>query len=148
LARAPHDAGGLGDRGAHGHPGVQRGEWILEDHLHAAVQPRDVSGAPAPRRDPVEQDFSAGNRDEPDDRPGEARLAGTGLADETDDRLLRHREIDAVDRHKRRLAAPEPNGQASCLERGHASVSSRTDSAAGADPCCGRTEFGCQQATR
>ena len=146
--RAPPGAGGLGDRCTHGHPRVERGEWILEDHLHAAVQPGDVSGAPAPRRDAVEQDLSTRERDEPDDRPGESRLPRSGLADETDDRLLRHREVDALDRSECRLAAAEPDGQTTRLERGHASASSRMDSASRANPCSGVTEFGCQQATR
>ena len=53
--RAPTSSGGFGERRAHAHPRVERGERILEDHLHAAVRARDVSAAPAAQRDAVEQ---------------------------------------------------------------------------------------------
>ena len=146
--RAPPGAGGLGDRRAHGHAGIERGERVLEDHLHPPLQPADVAGAPVPRRDPVEQHLPAGDRDEPDDRLGEGGLARAGLPDQTDDRLLRHGEVGAVDRDQCRVPAPETDGQTTGLERGHASASSRMDSSRQADPSCGTTEFGCQQATR
>ncbi len=146
--RAPASPGGFGDRRAHGHPRVERGEWILEDHLHAAVQPRDVSAASAAHRDAVEQHLTTGDRDKPHDRLGEGRLARAGLADKAHDRLLGHRQVNTVNRHECRVAAPEADGQVSCLECGHASASSGTDSSFRPDPSGGVAAFGCQQATR
>ena len=99
-------------------------------------------------RGAVEQHLAAGDRSESYKRPRERRLARAGLADEADDRLFRHREVDGVDGDERRVATAEPNGQVSGLERGHATASSRTDSLLRPDPDGGVAAFGCQQATR
>ena len=92
--RAPPGAGGLGDRRAHGHPRVERGEWILEDHLHAAIQARRRVRCALPRRGAVEQA-------PPHRRSGRARRS-PGQASTCPSRTRRR---------DRRSSAPAPRGR-------------------------------------
>ena len=70
----------LGDDAGDGHPGVQRGVGVLEDHLHFA--PPGLNGLFVQRRDvgaPVE-DLPPGGPVQPHQRPPDGGLAAAGFA--------------------------------------------------------------------
>src|SRR5205085_1608775 len=78
-------------------PRVERGERILEDHLHAPPQGSEL--AFAERRDvaAVEDDSAAGRPVEPQDRAADGRLPATRLADEAERLAAADRQRHVVD---------------------------------------------------
>ena len=65
----------LGDDPAGGHPRVEAGVRVLEDHLHPAPQAAQVRALELGDVLAVEEDPAAGRRVEPDDRPSGRALA-------------------------------------------------------------------------
>ena len=86
----------LANDGGHSHARVERGDWILENHLNAATQiaePRTASAQPilAPKLD--------GTRirlDEAQEHSRERGLATSGFADDTQRFAARERECHAI----------------------------------------------------
>ena len=78
-------------------PRVERGERVLEDHLHAPAQRPQLRLAE--RRDvlPVELDAPGGRLVQADDRPPDRRLPAARLADEPERLAALDRQRDAVD---------------------------------------------------
>ena len=77
--------------------GVERGERVLQHHLHLA---RVAPAAVVAGRDraAAEQQLAGGRLDQPGQQPGQRRLARSALADHGGDLRLGQRERDVLDR--------------------------------------------------
>ena len=104
---APVDVDGLGDDVRHLHAWAQRGEGVLEDHLHAPAQAAHLGGREVAKRGAVEDHLAAGGADEAEDRARERALPAAALADEPDGLAAGDVERYAVDRPQRTHLAPD-----------------------------------------
>ena len=77
---------------------VQRGERILEDHLHAPPERTHIPFAELRDVLPVEDDATAGRVVEAQDRSADGRLPAAGLAHEPERLAALDRQRDAVHR--------------------------------------------------
>src|SRR6218665_432025 len=80
----------LKDRRTHRHPWIQRGVWILENHLDATPERAQVAALGcanilAPEKDPSRVRFH-----QTDDAPGERALSAAGTARQAQDFALRN----------------------------------------------------------
>ena len=83
---------------ADGHPRVEAGVRVLEDHLHPARAAAQLAcRSSAVEVLPSNSDPPAGRLVQPDDRPAGRALAAAGLADEPERLAAAQRERDAVD---------------------------------------------------
>src|SRR6266576_7272709 len=74
----------LADDPADAVPGVERGERVLEDHLHAPPQGPQLLLVQLGDVLAVEDDAAVRRLVEPQNRPADRRLAAAGLADQPD----------------------------------------------------------------
>src|SRR5436305_1414965 len=86
----------LGDDGAHGLAGVQRGVRILEDHLDLAMQRLQRSSLSVRDVLPLEQDAAGGRLEQPDEEPRGGALAAARLTNYPQRLSLPDREGHAV----------------------------------------------------
>ena len=77
---------------------VERGERVLEDHLHPPTQRAEVALAQPRDVLPVEEDPAVGGLVQAQDRAPDGRLAAARLADEPERLPAADREADVVDR--------------------------------------------------
>ena len=96
LGQAVH-AQGLGQHGADGHPRIQGGVRILEDHLHPAPHASQRGAEHAHDLLAVELDAPLGHADQPDHRPREGRLAAARFAHQAHRLATAHVKGHAVD---------------------------------------------------
>jgi hypothetical protein len=75
---------------------VQRGERVLEDHLHVASQRPQVAAAGVRDVLAAERDAALGRLDQPHERARQRRLAAARLADEPERLALDELERDVV----------------------------------------------------
>ena len=85
------------DRAADRMSRVERGEGILEDHLHSASQRPQLGLAQVRDVGSLEQHAPAGRLVQPEHRPTDGRLPATRLTDEPDRLAALDRQRDAVD---------------------------------------------------
>ncbi len=91
------DAKGEADDLLDGLVRVQRGEWILEDHLHAGAEAPQVRGRQPEQVDAVEPDAAAGRFFEAADETAECRLAAAAFAHKAEGLAAGDLKGDAVD---------------------------------------------------
>ena len=122
------------------HARIERGVRILEHHLH---EPPPLPGCPSGSTDvrTVERDRPVGEWGEADDRLGQRRLAGTGLADEPEHTAGGDVEVDSVDGRDRVPSGPVANRDVA--DRQHAQRCTAVWPASSLSPTSG-----CQQAAR
>ena len=109
------DAQPLGHGLVHRVPGVEGARRVLQHQLDAATvgleRPRGVA------EDAAQVDHaSPGRWDQPEDRPGQRRLAAAGLADQGEDLALLHGQAHAVDGPGRTVAAARREGHSQVLD--------------------------------
>ncbi len=93
LARPAVDLQRAGQVVAHGVHRVQRGERVLEDHLHPAAVRAERAAARAVDRLAVQPDVAGGARVELGEQPGDRGLARAGLADQGGDPAAAQRQV-------------------------------------------------------
>ncbi len=140
LAAAAHDAEidqRLGQDVAHLHARVQRGERVLEHHLHAPPQRPQLPGRQVVDALAVQIDFAVGDRIEPQDRLADGGLAAAGLAHQRQGFAAVDRERHAVHRVDLRGLLPQHTAvdrevllQAVDLEQRYLSIPQRAAHAA------------------
>ena len=86
------------DRAADRVPWVERGERVLEHHLHPPAKWPQLGLAQVRDVGPLEQHAAAGWLVQPEHRPTDGRLPAPRLADEPDRLTPGDRQRDAVDR--------------------------------------------------
>src|SRR5262249_25943592 len=89
---------GLVQRGADGHPRIQRGIRILEDHLHSTAQLTQLVPLRGADVGAVELDCPGVGLYEPDDAASQCRLTAPGLAGQPDNLPVVQLERDIIDR--------------------------------------------------
>jgi hypothetical protein len=131
----------LGDDPPHAVPGIQRGEWILEDHLHAPTERAELGLTEVRDVLAVEEDPASGRLVEPEDGAADRRFPAAGFAHQSErlaatdgQRDVIHRadianvpvEQDAAPDRKIDLEVLELDE--ATLERGHPVAASRVRS--------------------
>ena len=86
----------LGDEVLYGEPGVERGERILEDHLHVFIRVRLFPAARVKYALAVIEYLALGRREEAKDDSAERGLAATGFAHDAESFLRRDGKIHIV----------------------------------------------------
>jgi len=79
------DGEGLGEDLPDAHAGVEGGEGVLEDDLHAAAHGAELAGAEGEEVGSVVEDLASGGFNEAEEHAGDGGFAGAGLADEAKD---------------------------------------------------------------
>jgi hypothetical protein len=113
AARALVDPARFVQRRPDGHPRVERGIGVLEDHLHPPPQLPQLLALVLADVDAVDQDISPIGLDKPDQAAGERRLARPRAAGDAEDLAAAELEGDVVDGALRDdLGAGDPLGEA------------------------------------
>ena len=97
LLADPVDLERLGDDRPRGHPRVEAGVRVLEDHLHPASRGDHLLPVERGQVDAVDQHATRRRLEQPDDGPSRRRLAAPGLAHQPERLAAAHRERDPVD---------------------------------------------------
>ncbi len=91
------DGEGLADDLADAHFGVEGGEGVLEDHLHAAAEGAELAGVGGEDVGGIEGDGAGGGLDEAQEHARDGGFAGAGFADEAEGFAAVEGEGDVVD---------------------------------------------------
>src|SRR6266567_1002930 len=94
---------------ADGHARIQRGVWILEDHLDLLPGAAQLLAVDAGEIDVLEVDMSRGCCQELNDHPSECRLAAAGFADQAERLAGLDGKADAVNRVHDRTPEQSPS---------------------------------------
>ena len=84
FAEAALDGEGFGDDFADAHSGVEGGEGVLEDHLHAPAELAQVAAAGGEDICAIEQHGAGGGFDQAQQHAGYGGFAGAGFADQAE----------------------------------------------------------------
>src|SRR6266545_2770379 len=97
----------FGDGVKYGHPRIERGVGVLENHLEIAPRPPQCVALELRQIPAAQNDSAFGGRDQLKNRPPQGGLAATGFADQPEDLSLRQRERNAVHGLDRSDMAPK-----------------------------------------
>src|ERR1700687_4232550 len=86
---------------AHSHSGIERREWVLEDHLHLPADTPEPSAAHRGDVRALEDDLAGGHGQQGGDQASEGRLPASRFPDEPEGIASANLEADAVDRTHR-----------------------------------------------